>query len=169
RAFVAVRPPGHHCVSGAPAGLGFVNNVMVGAVHSFYQHGYTHIVIFDTDLHHGNGTQQIVQQINEQRAKSKTGQESRPIMFFGSMHDIKSYPCSDQKPGTTAAALLCRSGEDGQWIENTMMVSWNSEDEFWKAYHDRYGRLITQAQRFIQTTKASPDKVMVLMRFVHTP
>ena len=47
-----------------------------------------------------------------------------------------------------------------------MMVPWDSDDEFWKVYNDRYGRLITQAERFILATKASPDKVMVLMRFV---
>ena len=33
RAFVAVRPPGHHCGEDTPSGFCFVNNVVVGAAH----------------------------------------------------------------------------------------------------------------------------------------
>lgn len=33
RAFVAVRPPGHHCGEDTPSGFCFVNNVAVGAAH----------------------------------------------------------------------------------------------------------------------------------------
>jgi histone deacetylase HOS3 len=33
RAFVAVRPPGHHCGEDTPAGFCFVNNVAIGAAH----------------------------------------------------------------------------------------------------------------------------------------
>lgn len=37
RAFVAVRPPGHHCGEDTPAGFCFVNNVAVGAAHGKYR------------------------------------------------------------------------------------------------------------------------------------
>ena len=33
RAFVAIRPPGHHCGEDTPSGFCFVNNVAVGAAH----------------------------------------------------------------------------------------------------------------------------------------
>ena len=33
RAFVAIRPPGHHCGEDAPAGFCFLNNVAIGAAH----------------------------------------------------------------------------------------------------------------------------------------
>lgn len=33
RAFVAVRPPGHHCGEDTPSGFCFVNNVAIGAAH----------------------------------------------------------------------------------------------------------------------------------------
>lgn len=33
RAFVAIRPPGHHCGEDTPSGFCFVNNVAIGAVH----------------------------------------------------------------------------------------------------------------------------------------
>ena len=36
RAFVAIRPPGHHCGEDTPSGFCFVNNVVVGAAHGKY-------------------------------------------------------------------------------------------------------------------------------------
>ncbi|KAG9079644.1 hypothetical protein FRC06_007604, partial [Ceratobasidium sp. 370] len=64
RAFVAIRPPGHHCGSDEPAGFCWVNNVLVGAAHAYHAHGVNRAVIFDIDLHHGNGTQSIAWKIN---------------------------------------------------------------------------------------------------------
>jgi histone deacetylase HOS3 len=33
RAFVAIRPPGHHCGEDTPSGFCFLNNVAIGAAH----------------------------------------------------------------------------------------------------------------------------------------
>lgn len=45
RAFVAIRPPGHHCGEDTPSGFCFVNNVAVAAAHgelySLYHQIYT--------------------------------------------------------------------------------------------------------------------------------
>lgn len=54
RAFVAIRPPGHHCGEDTPSGFCFVNNVAVAAAHAFLKHKVGRVVIFDIDLHHGN-------------------------------------------------------------------------------------------------------------------
>lgn len=54
RAFVAVRPPGHHCGEDTPSGFCFVNNVAVAAAHAYLKHKINRIVIFDIDLHHGS-------------------------------------------------------------------------------------------------------------------
>ena len=53
RAFVAIRPPGHHCGEDTPSGFCFVNNVAVAAAHAHLQHNIKRVVIFDIDLHHG--------------------------------------------------------------------------------------------------------------------
>jgi histone deacetylase HOS3 len=53
RAFVAIRPPGHHCGDDSPSGFCFVNNVVVAAAHAHLKYGVTRAVIFDIDLHHG--------------------------------------------------------------------------------------------------------------------
>ncbi|GAA5873089.1 hypothetical protein JCM3774_000337 [Rhodotorula dairenensis] len=64
RAFVAIRPPGHHCGEANPQGFCFVNNVAVAAAHAHLEHGIDRVIIFDVDLHHGNGTQEIAWRIN---------------------------------------------------------------------------------------------------------
>lgn len=57
RAFVSVRPPGHHCAESDPMGFCWVNNVAVAAAHAHLKHDVDRVIILDADLHHGNGTQ----------------------------------------------------------------------------------------------------------------
>lgn len=58
RAFCVVRPPGHHALAGRAMGFCLYNNVAVAAAHARAL-GLQRILIFDWDLHHGNGTQDI--------------------------------------------------------------------------------------------------------------
>jgi len=58
RAFCAVRPPGHHATADHAMGFCLYNNAAVTATHARAL-GYERILIFDWDLHHGNGTQDI--------------------------------------------------------------------------------------------------------------
>jgi acetoin utilization deacetylase AcuC-like enzyme len=59
-AFCAVRPPGHHAERHAAMGFCFFNNVAVGAMHAIDRYGLERIAIIDFDVHHGNGTEDIV-------------------------------------------------------------------------------------------------------------
>ena len=59
RAFVMVRPPGHHAEAGKPGGFCVYNNVMVGVAHAQAVHGVTRVAILDFDVHHGNGDSDI--------------------------------------------------------------------------------------------------------------
>lgn len=164
RAFVAIRPPGHHCISGAPAGLGFINTVAVGAIHAFYQHGYTHVVILDIDLHHGNGTQQVVWDINAQReANQPHTKDGFLTVFYGSIHDIQSYPCAGGTPANVTAASLSLQGEGGQWIENVHLEPYSSEYEFWTHYQQKYMTLVERATQFVTKTQALKEKTIVLL------
>src|SRR5262249_20389959 len=47
RAFVAIRPPGHHCAADWPSGFCWLNNVHVGIMHGAMTHGLTHAAIID--------------------------------------------------------------------------------------------------------------------------
>ena len=59
-AFCAVRPPGHHATRDAAMGFCFFNNVAVAARHALDVHGLQRVAIVDFDVHHGNGTEDIV-------------------------------------------------------------------------------------------------------------
>jgi len=59
-AFCAVRPPGHHATRDEAMGFCFFNNVAVGARHALDVLGVARVAIIDFDVHHGNGTEDII-------------------------------------------------------------------------------------------------------------
>ncbi|MBK7261878.1 MAG: histone deacetylase family protein [Rubrivivax sp.] len=59
-AFCAVRPPGHHATRDETMGFCFFNNVAVAARHALDAHGLQRVAIVDFDVHHGNGTEDII-------------------------------------------------------------------------------------------------------------
>ncbi len=59
-AFCAIRPPGHHAMRGQSMGFCFFNNVAVAALHALDVLGLQRVAIIDFDVHHGNGTEDII-------------------------------------------------------------------------------------------------------------
>lgn len=59
-AFCAVRPPGHHAEKNRAMGFCFFNNIAIAANYAKYQYTVKRIAIVDFDVHHGNGTEDIV-------------------------------------------------------------------------------------------------------------
>ena len=59
-AFCSVRPPGHHATRSETMGFCFYNNVAVAARHALDVRGLQRVAIIDFDVHHGNGTEDIV-------------------------------------------------------------------------------------------------------------
>ena len=76
-AFGATRPPGHHALAAQSMGFCFVNNVVIAARHA-QTLGCARVLIVDWDVHHGNGTQALV--------------EADPSIHFVSMHQYPWYP-----------------------------------------------------------------------------
>ena len=84
RSFCAVRPPGHHALADRAMGFCLFGNVAIAAHYARSRHSFGRILIVDWDVHHGNGTQALV--------------EHEPDIHFVSMHQWPWYP------GTGAAA-----------------------------------------------------------------
>ena len=78
RSFSAVRPPGHHALSSRAMGFCLFGNVAIGTRYARARHGVARVLIVDWDVHHGNGTQALV--------------EDEPGIHFVSMHQWPWYP-----------------------------------------------------------------------------
>jgi acetoin utilization deacetylase AcuC-like enzyme len=59
-AFAAIRPPGHHALASRAMGFCLVANAVVAARHA-QRAGRERVLIVDWDVHHGNGTQALVE------------------------------------------------------------------------------------------------------------
>jgi acetoin utilization deacetylase AcuC-like enzyme len=77
-AFVASRPPGHHALADRCMGFCLFNNAVVAARHAQRQSMAERVAIVDWDVHHGNGTQDLVW--------------ADPTIFYGSTHQMPLYP-----------------------------------------------------------------------------
>ena len=59
-AFCAIRPPGHHATRDKAMGFCFFNNVAIAALHALQRRNLKRVAIVDFDVHHGNGTEDIL-------------------------------------------------------------------------------------------------------------
>ncbi|KAK8091089.1 Histone deacetylase HOS3 [Apiospora phragmitis] len=152
RAFVAVRPPGHHCSSQHPQGFCWLNNVHVGIMHGFMNHGMTHAAIIDIDLHHGDGSQAIAWDHNTRRIrqpKNAAAWKKSSIGYF-SLHDINSYPCEAGDIDNIKNASLCIDNAHGQNVWNVHLQEWSSEVEFWRLYQSKYSVLLEKTRSYLR-------------------
>jgi acetoin utilization deacetylase AcuC-like enzyme len=104
RSFCAVRPPGHHALAAAGMGFCIFGNVAVAAHYARRRHGVGRVLVLDWDVHHGNGTQALV--------------EHDPEIHFVSMHQWPWYPGSgaaeDRGPHDTVWNVPMAAGLEPQ-------------------------------------------------------
>lgn len=152
RAFVCIRPPGHHCSSGHPSGFCWINNVHVGISYAAMTHGLTHAAILDFDLHHGDGSQEITWEQNSRAAtapKNAALYKKTRIGYF-SLHDINSYPCEMGDFEKVRNASVCIDKAHSQSIWNVHLDPWKTESEFWELYATKYAILLEKARAFLR-------------------
>ena len=78
QAFVLSRPPGHHAVQKTGMGFCLFSNAAIAANYALQCKGAQRVAILDWDVHHGNGTQAIV--------------EDNPNIAYCSLHQFPAYP-----------------------------------------------------------------------------
>lgn len=76
--FVLARPPGHHALAQRGMGFCIFSNAAIAAHYALTQPGIQKVAILDWDVHHGNGTQAIV--------------ETHPQIAYCSLHQFPFYP-----------------------------------------------------------------------------
>ncbi len=153
RAFVAIRPPGHHCSASYPSGFCWINNVHVGIMHAILSHGLTHAAIIDFDLHHGDGSQSVAWQHNSRGVglpKNAAPWKKTSIGYF-SLHDINSYPCEMGDEEKVKNASLCIDNAHGQNIWNVHLQPWGSQAEFWQLYESKYSVLLDKTRSYLRS------------------
>ena len=109
-AFAAMRPPGHHAETAKQMGFCLFGNIAIAAKHALERHGLTRVAVVDFDVHHGNGTQDLLW--NEDRA------------LFVSSHQMPLWPGSGR---------VEESGADGN-ILNVPLPPDSGGDAIRKAY-----------------------------------
>ncbi|NOD86571.1 histone deacetylase family protein [Ruegeria sp. HKCCD6119] len=72
-AFCAIRPPGHHAETETAMGFCLFGNAALAAKHALDHHGLNRVAVVDFDVHHGNGTQDLLW--DEARALVITSQQ----------------------------------------------------------------------------------------------
>ncbi len=103
KAFVAMRPPGHHAGQESAMGFCFLNNVAIAARHAIVGHGVERVAIVDFDVHHGNGTQEIFY-------------SDRQVLYCSS-HEMPLFPGTGRPEDTGHFNQICnvamQAGDDG--------------------------------------------------------
>ena len=91
-AFCAVRPPGHHAEPSQAMGFCLFNNVAIGARYARETYGARRVAIIDFDVHHGNGSQALI--------------ENDPNIFYASTHQSPLYPGTGHARETALGNLV---------------------------------------------------------------
>ncbi|MEI6894780.1 MAG: histone deacetylase family protein [Colwellia sp.] len=93
-AFCATRPPGHHAIRNKSMGFCFFNNVAIAAAYAKQKYALKRIAIVDFDVHHGNGTEDIIKHHFNASAEDDKG------YLFCSSYEYPLYPFEIEESDT---------------------------------------------------------------------
>ena len=151
-AFAAVRPPGHHAETQTAMGFCLFGNVALAAKHALDFHGLKRVAVVDFDVHHGNGTQDLLW--DEPRALTITSQQMPLWPGTGAETDTGAYenviniPLPPESDGKIMRAayearvfpkikafkpelILVSAGFDAHRDDPLAQLNWSTDDFTW--------------------------------------
>lgn len=151
-AFCAIRPPGHHAETDTAMGFCLFGNAALAAKHALDHHGLSRVAVVDFDVHHGNGTQDLLW--DEARALVITSQQmplwpgtGRPDET-GVHGNVLNIPLAPDSGGAEMRAayqsqvfprlrsfrpelLIISAGFDAHADDPLAQLNWQTEDFAW--------------------------------------
>ena len=151
-AFVACRPPGHHAEAATPMGFCLFGNAAIAAKHALERHGLSRVALVDFDVHHGNGTQDLLW--NEPRSLF-VGSHQNPLWpgtgmveETGGHNNVMNLPLPPHSDGRLMRAtyeaevfpalarfepelVIISAGFDAHAEDPLAQLNWREEDFIW--------------------------------------
>ncbi|ADV00098.1 histone deacetylase family protein [Alicycliphilus denitrificans] len=110
-AFCCVRPPGHHATRSKAMGFCFFNNVAIAAKYALQRHNLKRVAVVDFDVHHGNGTEDIL------------AGDPRALMVSIFQHPFYPY-CGDQDPAPNMLNVPVPAYTKGMDVRDIVEMMW---------------------------------------------
>lgn len=153
-AFVATRPPGHHAEKARAMGFCFFSNVAIAAIHAANTYDLGRVAVIDFDVHHGNGTQDVLW--HESRVRFASSHQMPFYPFTGGLHQkgafgqIINVPLEEATGGEVMRAayeekifpvlrdydpdlVIVSAGFDAHIRDPMAGLQWETEDFAWLA------------------------------------
>ena len=151
-AFCAIRPPGHHAETQTAMGFCLFGNAALAAQHALDHHGLSRVAIVDFDVHHGNGTQDLMW--NEGRCLTITSQQmplwpgTGEASETGAAQNVLNIPLPPASDGATMRAaydaqvwprldafapqlIIISAGFDAHKDDPLAQLEWDTDDYIW--------------------------------------
>ncbi|NIZ60531.1 acetoin utilization protein [Sedimentitalea sp. CY04] len=151
-AFAAIRPPGHHAETDTAMGFCLFGNAALAAKHALDHHGLSRVAVVDFDVHHGNGTQDLLW--DEKRALLITSQQmplwpgSGRVDEDGAYENILNIPLPPESGGAEMRAayqgqvfprlrdfkpelIIISAGFDAHQDDPLANLNWSTQDFAW--------------------------------------